>query len=237
VKLLLEKQAAILRERAEARLREAVDHSLADDPDGVGTPAVLTAAIHDFFEGELAETVMRFDEALSAALDPHDERVGALIDEVRLVAAKLFDLPYRDRDREAVLKPTREPYWVTRKEVPGIAPGLASLADRFLPLNMQRARLRRRFEAQVNALVTQNVENLRWATLQNIDAAVRRFGSDLERQLSETVTATRAAISVTLSMRRKEVSAVTDETTRLAELATRLGEIRQILECRSVVRP
>ena len=52
-------------------------------------------------------------------------------------------------------------------------------------------------------LVIRNLENLRWETLQNIDAAFRKFGMDLDANLGMTIDATHGAINSALEERKR----------------------------------
>jgi hypothetical protein len=66
-------------------------------------------------------------------------------------------------------------------------------------------------ENQVDDLIGRNVENLRWATLQNLNATFRQFSSGLKEQLALTLAATQGAIRVAWEKRRTESEAVARE--------------------------
>jgi hypothetical protein len=91
-------------------------------------------------------------------------------------AADLLEIPFHAPESSEVLEVRHDPFWVTRArpEVLGaIAPGLF---DRFLPEATRQVRLRRRLVEEIEAALLRNVENLRWATRQNIADTFRRFG-------------------------------------------------------------
>lgn len=52
---------------------------------------------------------------------------------------------------------------------------------------MRMARARKRLLAQIEELVGCNVENVRWATLQNLGRTFLLFGSALKQGLEDTV--------------------------------------------------
>ena len=64
----------------------------------------------------------------------------------------------------------------------------------FLPARVRQARIVRQVQEEIEELVTSNVENLRWATLQNLNQTFRQFHAALEEQLEKTISATYGAI-------------------------------------------
>jgi hypothetical protein len=69
-------------------------------------------------------------------------------------------------------------------------------------------------------LVQRNVENLRWATLLNVDDAFRRFSKWFDDRLADTIGATRGAIAAALEQRRQhaeKAEAALSELRRAAE--------------------
>jgi hypothetical protein len=73
------------------------------------------------------------------------------------------------------------------------------------------------------ALVLKNVENLRWSSFQNLDAALRRFSGD--RQFTRAVEATRHAIATACSQRDQEAGKVSDDVRRIEHARLMLAEI------------
>jgi hypothetical protein len=82
---------------------------------------------------------------------------------------------------------------------------------------LRKHRLQKRLYEEVDTLVTHNVENLRWATLRNLDDAFRRFSSTIDERLKETADAARGA------MRAAHLRKTRDEKSREAEI----GHFRQ----------
>lgn len=60
-----------------------------------------------------------------------------------------------------------------------------------------------------------NVENLRWAMLQNIDRAFARFGRELRESLDDTIAATKGAIQAACAKREERAEAIAEETAAL----------------------
>jgi len=123
----------------------------------------------------------------------------------------------------------REPYWVTQKWSETLTPFTEGALDKFLPSSVRTARLKRRLVAQVDELVQRNVENPRWATLQNLDAAFRRFEAWFDDRLAETIEATRGATDAALLKRCEHADRVRDDFARLWQGAKLLTTIREEL--------
>jgi hypothetical protein len=96
-----------------------------------------------------------------------------------------------------------------------------------LPAGLRTARRKRRLVEQVGELVQRNVENLRWATLQNLDAAFRRFEGWFDERLAEAVEATRGAIDAALVRRREHADQARDHLLRFRQGAELLAAVRE----------
>jgi hypothetical protein len=84
-----------------------------------------------------------------------------------------------------------------------------------LPRAKREQRARTRVEKEIQNLVIRNVENLRWATLQNIDAAFRVFSKELDEELSRTIEATHGAIAAAYERRKEHAEEITERISRL----------------------
>ncbi|HLN22867.1 MAG TPA: hypothetical protein VK558_02675, partial [Patescibacteria group bacterium] len=74
-----------------------------------------------------------------------------------------------------------------------------------------------------NGLVARNVENLRWATLQNVETTFRRFGSQLDQGLARVIEATHGSIAAAYERRRTEAGRIDPEVDRLVSVSARLA--------------
>ena len=104
--------------------------------------------------------------------------------------------------------------------------------DSFLPQSIRRAKIKRRLEEQVEGLVIRNVENLRWATLQNLNATFRQFEAGLKEQLDLTLAATRGAIEAVWEKRRSKAGDMAAEVGRYKAAETKLAAIGRELSVR-----
>ena len=159
-------------------------------------------------------------------LGSHVQRAEALVGRVRETAAALFEIPSIPFDASETFVIAREPYWVTQKWSETLNPFTEGALDKLLPASVRAVRLKRRLAEQVDELVQRNVENLRWATLQNLDAAFRRFEAWFDDRLAETIEATRGAIDTALLKRREHADRVRDDLARLQQGAELLTNIR-----------
>lgn len=197
-----------------AVIAQTLSHSTEVNSRAVAQEAV-SAAIPEFFERKLRETSHEFSQALDEMLATHQSRVDGLANLVRRIASDLFDVPYvcaSSSDRYVLRK---EPYWVTQRWSDRIGPIPSGLLDSFLPAAIRQKRMKERLQAHVGELVLRNVENLRWATLQNVNDTFRHFDAMLQKRLSVVIDATRGAIDAAL---RKRTTASLEANAELAAL-------------------
>jgi predicted GTPase len=227
----LEEQAAGLRREARQALLAVLDHTLKHAPERAEAAAksAIAAAIPEFFEPKLAAISRSFGMAVEQILKEHTGRAEALIGAVRETAAAVFEIPsvrFAEAESFAV---RREPYWVTQRWSESLNPLGGNVVDKLLPPASRMARLRRRLATGIDELVERNVENLRWATLQNLDSAFRRFAAWFDDRLAETIAATRGAIEAAARKRREHEEEARDELVRLRQAAASLRELRESL--------
>lgn len=112
---------------------------------------------------------------------------------------------------------------MARKQVP------EGFLDRFLPLEVRKRRIQKRLSEEVETLIIHNVENVRWATLRNLDDTFRRFSSTAGERLQETGEATRGAIRAAHLRRRESEDTVQPELQRLEKKAIELASLEHSL--------
>lgn len=228
----LEEEMRVLRERSFAHLMRVAEGALAGPagPDEVAAQNAVAAAISPFYEHELGETTATVEREVAALLQTHQQRAGDLIGSIRIAAADLFEIPYHARENDRMLSMRQEPFWVSRKGWEStFSPVTNNLVDRALPRSMRERRIRERLERQISYLVVRNTENLRWATIQNVDATFRQFGRELDTDLAEAVDATKGAITAAYTKRKEHVSETVNDLARLqkasAEIASAISSI------------
>jgi GTPase SAR1 family protein len=231
----LEEEMRVLREQSIAHLMGVAEGTLAG-PAGLDEAAAQNAvatAIPPFYEHELNEVTMAVEQEVTALLLIHQQRAGDLVESIRIAAADLFEIPYHAQKSDRMLSMRQEPYWVSRKGWEStFSPVTNGLVDRALPHSMRERRIRARLEKQISYLVVRNTENLRWATIQNVDATFRQFGRELDVGLAEAVDATEGAITAAYNKRKEHVSETADDLARLQKASAKVALAISSLEQR-----
>jgi Dynamin family len=219
----LEGRAVALRDEARSVLNEALDGALGNAVSGVdfehAGKEAIAIAIPDFFGPKLAEVSSDFASEVEMTLAEHVRRAESLIALVRETAATLFEIPSIPPGGSDSFVMSREPFWVTQKWDQNIGSLAGGSLNRLLPTRLRAARIKNRLAAEADELVQRNVENLRWATLQNLDDAFRRFSIWFDDRLAETIGATRGAIETALTKRREHAEQAQDDLARLRKAA------------------
>jgi hypothetical protein len=202
----LEEQAATLRREAVDFLAGQALPPAGAQLDARAAAAALAEEIPGFFERRLGEVSRAFGERVRQVLEPHQKRAEELIEGVFRAAADLFDVPYSASGEAVRLEVEHAPYWVTETWLSTFQPIPPGLLDRLAPRRLRETRRRRRFAEELEALVRRNVENLRWATLQNVQLTFARFASRLDERLEIAVSLTEGALRETASRRRERAA-------------------------------
>jgi tRNA U34 5-carboxymethylaminomethyl modifying GTPase MnmE/TrmE len=225
---LLEEQAETLRQKARTYLKEVVEKHLHAEEDNL--EAVLQDAIAEavpaFFEHELTEMARAFEEKVTEVLEPYQKRVDELIETVRRAASELFDVPYYAPKSTEAFVMQKKPYWVTHKWYTHFSFLPEGALSVFLPRSVRRAKLLRQINEEIEELVISNVENLRWATLQNLGEAFRQFHEALDERLVKTVAATHGAIEKARLRRIEQKENIVEELVRLRSAVESFTELR-----------
>ena len=225
----LEIQAERLRATGRQHLHDVLERTLADasdsDAEAVAREAI-TAAIPAYFERELGRTSREFSHTVEEILANHQQRIDALVDLVRRTAADLFDIPYAKSAASEPFKLGREPYWVTQKWSDRFVALPQGLVDRFLPAKVREARRGAELQRQIEELVSRNVENLRWSTLQGLDDTFRRFAATLEVRLASAVEATQGAVEAASAKRSNASGRADAELVGLRQVSGAVSELQ-----------
>lgn len=229
----LEAQAQEIRRRALSRLEAVAREVLntADKADVVKQRLQdrLAEEIPLLFETELASLSEATERRIRATLQRYQDRADDLIEIIRRTAAELFEIPYVATDSARAIERTHKPYWVTQNWSTSIGSLPERLVDHLLPFALRQRGLRKRLTEDIDTLVVRNVENIRWATLRNLDDAFRHFSSALDERLKETAEATRGAMRAAHLRRAHDEATVQPELRRLEASAAELMSIESAL--------
>jgi len=217
----LEEEAGRLRISAKHRLGLLLDEANGAD---------IGAAIEPLFDAALRDVSEAFGKRTNAALANHARAIEKLVNAVRQKAAELFSLPFVPAVEEDSFRVSQEPYWVTEKWATTFMPRPEHLLDAILPPGVKRARARGRHLAQLDELITRNVENLRWAIRRSLDDAFRGAATRLEHRLDEATAATQDAIHSALEQKRNQSGETAPEIEKLRRRSNVIGLIRREIE-------
>lgn len=226
----LEQQAEALRQQSAHHLESVVEASFGAMKDGEVNEATIMDALAEevtvFFQSSAEDVSQKFGRDVGETLRPHQERADDLIELIRRAAAELFEIPYHAPESSEAFEMKRRPYWVQRKRVPSLPIVVPEEAiDKLLPASLRINRLKKRMTRQIEALVRQNVENLRWATLQNLNNAFRGFALSLDQRFQETIAATHGAMQAAYTRRKEHAEAIAEDVSRFEAAATDLAKI------------
>jgi hypothetical protein len=166
---------------------------------------------------------------LEEVLRVHQHRADELITRVRRTAANLLEIPFHAPESSEGFEAKRDPFWVTAARTAELNPIPPGAFDQLLPTPVRKARMRKRLLEEIDAVVIRNVENLRWATRQNLEDAFRRFTAELDERLAMSLDATRGAMQKALEQRKQHAWQIDPEIKARQKASTRLAEIAESL--------
>jgi GTPase SAR1 family protein len=225
----LETQAEGLRGQARAMLERELDETLAAGEDSNRARDRLSAKVIPFFEDALREVIRRVGARLEEVLRVHQHRADELITLVRQTAANLLEISFHAPESSEAFEAKREPFWVTAARTAELNPIPPGTLDPFLPAAMRKSRIRKRLLEEIDAVVVRNVENLRWATRQNLEDTFRRFAAELDERLAMSLNATRGAMQKALEQRKAHAEQIDSEIEAKQRGSSHLAEIAETL--------
>lgn len=182
-----------------------------------------------WFETELGSLSDATGHRIRETQQRFQGRGDGLIEIIRRTAAELFEIPYVATDSAGAIERTHKPYWVTQNWSASIGSLPEGVVDHLLPFALRQRRLRKRLTEDIDTLVVRNVENIRWATLRNLDNTFRQFSSALDERLKETAEASRGAMRAAHQRRTQDEATVQPELRRLEAGAAELMSIESAL--------
>lgn len=209
-------------------LSEAVDSASVNRGPGPAWTAVR-ATIPSRFAALRGPFLERHRAAFEATLGEHQRRADRLLDELRRTAAQLMDVRYQAPAAEGAFIARFEPAPVDRPRE-SLADGPASLLESVLPGPWGRRLAEKRVAGELAQLAATNIEHMRWACRQNLEDALRRYASELDRALVAGAGGVTDGLQAAAEL-RAQGSAATDQAleARLRHRA-RLREVLAALE-------
>jgi GTPase Era involved in 16S rRNA processing len=225
----LETEAERLRTEARATLEHALDQALAADKTADIARQCLNAAEVAFFDGALRDVIRKVGVQLEEVLRIHQRRADDLITLVRQTAANLLEIPFRAPESSEAFETKRDPFWVTAARTAELNPIPPGTLDPLLPASLRKTLMRRRLIQEIDSVIVRNVENLRWATRQNVEDAFQRFSAELDERLAMSLAATRGAMQKALEQRKEHAEQTDAEMENKQRELTKLAEIEHAL--------
>lgn len=189
------------------------------------TRAALSTAVDRFFGEAETELPAAVAARFHAVQELHCRDVETIIEQIRRTAADLFEVPCLEGVALERLEALRESRVIRQRWVTSFTEEAASWMARLLPPSLRAKRLEQRLRQDIEYLVARNVEELRWATRQNLEDAVRGFQARMEAQIETTIRAIRNAVSVSTEHHGQRESQLAPVLQRLEDSRRRLAQV------------
>jgi hypothetical protein len=223
----LEEQANELRKRGHDHFGRILQDIIAKEQAIDEGRQTLLTALPVFFERELGEMSLIFHERVTLSLRPHQQQADEWIESIRKAAAELFEIPYRAPESSDAFRMERQPFWSTQQRTSFMNPIPEGILYQLMPRRMRLMRMKKHLKQEMDLLVFQNVENLRWVTLQNLNQALRGFSLQLGDRLHETIEATHGAMLEAGRKKKEAAQTVAAEIEQLERAAAGFGAVRE----------
>lgn len=203
----LDEELATVRERAHQMLLDAIEEhfrTLADTEEMERqVRATLATRIPRFFAPELRQVSQRIRQTGVELLELHQQRCNNLIEQVRKIAAELFEIPYRAPSAGQSYLEFAPPSWSSEVFISDLDPLGQRLSRRFLTRKYRRRKTIKRLREESRKLVNQNLEQIHWSLHRGLDESFRDYGARLSEQLDHTVEGITRAMELALEKHRQ----------------------------------
>lgn len=156
----------------------------------------------------------------------HQQRSNQLIEQVRQIAAELFDIPYHAPSVGRSYTMFEISGWSNDLFISDMDPLGQRISRKFFTNKFRRKRTVKRLREEGRKLLNQNVEQINWALRRGLDENFSQFGVELSAQLEKTISATRKAMEVAL---QKSESHSHETASREIKLKQTLGKLQKII--------
>ncbi len=182
--------------------------------------------IPNFFTPVIREITTTIETEATELLVLHQQRSNQLIEQVRKIAAELFDIPYHAPSAGRNYTTFEVSGWSHDLFISDMDPLGQRISRKLLTRKFRHKRTVTRLRAEVLKLVNQNVEQIGWALRRGLDESFRQFGAELSEQLDKTIIASRKAMEIALKK-----SATHSQQTAGSEILFKqtLGKLENIL--------
>ena len=187
----------------------------------------LVQTIPVFFAPAMREVTDIIRTEATELLTLHQQRSNGLIEQVRKIAAELFDIPYHAPSAGRSYTMFEVSDWSNDLFISDMDPLGQRISRKFFTHKFRRKKTVNRLRDEGHKLLSQNVEQINWALRRGLDESFRQFGTELSDQLEKTITATRKAMEVAL---QKSESHSYETASQEIKLKQTLGNLQKILK-------
>ncbi len=160
----------------------------------------------------------------------HQQRSNQLIEQVRQIAADLFDIPYHAPSAGRSYTKFELSGWSNDLFISDMDPLGQRFSRKFFTQKYRRKKTVKRLRDEGIKLLNQNVEQINWALRRGLDESFRQFGVELSEQLEKTITATREAMEVALSQSESQAQETVRKEIKLKRAITAIQKILKQFE-------
>lgn len=189
--------------------------------------AMLAQELPSFFAPAMRQVADLIQGEATELLSIHQQRSNRLVEQVRQIAAELFDIPYHAPAAGRSYTKFEISGWSHDLFISDMDPLGQRLSRKFLTQKYRRKRTVNRLREESLKLLNQNVEQINWALRRGLDENFTQFGAELTEQLQRTITATRKAMEVAL---QKSESHAHETASREIKLRQTQGKLQEILK-------
>ena len=188
---------------------------------------MLAQELPSFFAPAMRKVADIIQAVATELLTLHQQRSNRLIEEVRQIAAEIFDIPYHAPAVGRSYTTFEISGWSNDLFISDMDPLGQRLSRKFLTQKFRRKRTVNRLREEALKLLNQNVEQINWALRRGLDENFSQFGVELSEQLERSINATRIAMEVAL---QKSESHAHETASREIKLKRALTELQKILK-------
>ncbi|MDX2495146.1 MAG: dynamin family protein, partial [Desulfuromusa sp.] len=190
----------------------------------------LAQNIPVFFATAIREVADVIRSEATELLTLHQQRSNRLIEQVRQIAAELFDIPYHVPSAGRSYTKFEIAGWSNDLFISDMDPLGQRLSRKFFTQKYRRKKTVKRLREEAHKLLNQNVEQINWALRRGLDERFRQFGVELSEQLEKTITATRKAMEVALSQSESQSHKTASQEIKLKQALGKLEKTLRQLE-------
>ncbi|SEA54032.1 Dynamin family protein [Desulfuromusa kysingii] len=186
---------------------------------------MLAQELPIFFSPAMRKVAEVIQVEATELLALHQQRSQRIVEQVRRIAAELFDIPYHAPSVSRSYTKFEISGWSHDLFISDMDPLGQKLSRKFLTQKYRRKRTVKRLREEGLKLLNQNVEQINWALRRGLDENFCQFGVELSEQLGRTITATRKAMEVAL---QKSESSAHETASREIKLKQAQAEIQKL---------